>query len=101
MPSPVNLSPESSTLSSALTNPTVHIEKLGDVNKRLDSYQPLSTSDNSVDVLKAFTQHLPRDGMQNLFDDILDCSSDERLRALATNLMGALLVPSMYFLNPL
>jgi hypothetical protein len=101
MPSPVNLLPESSSPSSALTNPTVYIEMLSDVNKKLASYQPLSTSDNSVVVLKAFTQYLPRDGMRNIYDDILDCSSDEELRILATHLMTALLVPSMYLLHSL
>jgi len=101
MHSPVNLSLESSSPSSALTNPTVYIEMLSDVNKKLASYQPLSTSDNSVVVLKAFTQYLPRDGMRNICDDILDCSSDEELRILATHLMTALLVPSMYLLYSL
>lgn len=66
---------------------------LSDVNKRLASYQPLSTSDKSVVVLKAFTQYLPRDGMRNICDDILDRSSDEELRELATHLTTALLAP--------
>ena len=74
---------------------------LSNVNKKLASYQPLGTDDNSVDVLKAFTQYLPRDGKLNICDDILLCSSDEGLRALATHLKTALLIPSMYLLNPL
>ena len=74
---------------------------LSDVNKRLSSYQQLSTSDKSVVVLKAFTQHLPRDGMRNICEDILGSRSDEELRGLATHLTTALLEPSMYLLNPL
>ena len=101
MPSPIKLSPESSSLSSALTNPAVHIEMLSDVNKKLASYQPLDTDDNSVVILKAFVQHLPRDGMRNICDDILSRSSDEELRELATHLITAVLVPSMHLLNPL
>jgi hypothetical protein len=101
MPSPIKFSPESSSLSSALTNATAHIKMLSDVNARLASYQPLSPSDNSVVVLKAFTQHLPRDGIRNICDDILDRSSDEELRELATHLTAALLAPSMYLLDSL
>ena len=94
MPSPVTFNPGSSPLSSALTDPTDYYNLKSDAIKRLEIYQPVDAKDISVKILSAFVNHLPRDGAQNICEDILDCGSNEELRMLASHVTSAVLVPS-------
>jgi hypothetical protein len=64
-----------------------------EANAKLASYQPRE-NDQTVAVLEAFMQCLPRHGVRNICADILASTSDEELRRLATHLVTAVLVPS-------
>lgn len=96
MPIPATFSPESSSLSSVPTSLTAHEEMESNVRKKLASYQQTGINDPVVTILENFVQYLPRDGTQNISNDILDCDSDEKLRKLANHLLTAVLVPSEY-----
>ncbi|KAI5780998.1 hypothetical protein DFH27DRAFT_519580 [Peziza echinospora] len=42
---------------------------------------------------KTFRKYLPLDGRENICNDVLQCVSDEELRALSQNLLTAILIP--------
>ncbi|KAF8462755.1 hypothetical protein BDZ91DRAFT_765047 [Kalaharituber pfeilii] len=92
MPLQVLQSPESS-LSSGPSNFTAHGQLQCEVETRLGMYQPITTPDNTIPILKNLVRFLPRDGVYNVCDDILGCSSDEQLRNLAHHFLTALLAP--------
>lgn len=87
-------SPESSALSSAPTDSTHYYISMANTQTRLRSYSPEGKDDETVTILKAFVELLPRDGAYNIVDDILQSESDENLRLLASNLRTAVLIPS-------
>ena len=57
---------------------------LHDVQVRLEGYTSTGADDNTVKLLSAFIECLPKDGMVNIAEDILNLSNDEGLCALAT-----------------
>ncbi|KAF8470753.1 hypothetical protein BDZ91DRAFT_549653 [Kalaharituber pfeilii] len=82
-----------SSLSSVPNNITAHGQLLCEVETRLGMYQPITTPDNTIPILKSLVRFLPRDGVYNVCNDILGCSSDEQLRTLAHHFLTALLAP--------
>ena len=97
MPPPGTSDTESS-LSSAPTDVTAYVSKLHDVRGRLQSYTATGVEDYTIKLLSAFLECLPKDGVMNIAEDILDTGSsnnDAGLRALAQHLLTAILVPSM------
>jgi hypothetical protein len=98
MPSPVAFSLASSPLSSAVTDPIEYYNLKSDDTERLGIYQTVDAEDMSVKVLSALVNLLPRDGGQNICQDILSCGSNGELRMLANHVTSAVLVPSK--LNP-
>ena len=84
-------SPSLSTLSDAPSDATIHY--LRSISPRLDSYVQTDGKDDTVFLIETTYKHLPSDGQHNLANDIDDCSSDEELRQLVTNIDTALLRP--------
>jgi len=75
---------------------------LYEVQLRLQGYTSTSTgvTDHTVTLLSAFMECLPKDGVANIAEDILNSNDDEGLRALAQHLLTAVLIPSKYLLEP-
>ena len=67
--------------------------------KRLDEYVPENAKDDTVKVLRSLLENLPHDGRQNIYSDILDCETGEKLCQLRNNFVTALLLPSTKTLN--
>jgi hypothetical protein len=70
-----------------------------DAVRRVSEYKLSNKNDKTVDILKAFIEHLPREGAQNVSEDVLQCGSDEEIEKLARNLVTGLLMPSIYPLH--
>ena len=64
------------------------------VQERLLQYQPIGVHDKTLPILDTFRKYLPLDGRGNICNDVLQCVSDEELRALSQNLLTAILIPS-------
>lgn len=92
--------PEGS-LSSVPSNITEHSQMLHEVRLRLQGYTSASTgvTDHTVTLLSAFIECLPKNGVVNIAQDILN-SNNEGLRMLAQHLLTAVLIPSKYSLEP-
>ena len=95
MPFPASFSPQSS-LSSAPSNPEEFLRLATLSTERLASYRAEDGADRTLPIIRAFLLHLPRDGIENLQTDIIDCHTDVKLRELGRNLQTAVLIPSKY-----
>ena len=85
-----------SSLSSIPSNMTEYDQMLHDVQVRLQGYTSTGEDDHTVKLLSAFIECLPKDGVVNIAEDILNLSNDEGLCALAQHLFDAVLMPSRY-----
>jgi hypothetical protein len=61
--------------------------------EKLEEYTPISSSDHTVPVLRAFLDHLPPDGKANIVHDLQGFATDENMRLHATSLVQGLLIP--------
>lgn len=87
----------SSPISSAPTDATYQYH-IASAEGRLRLYCPEDEDedDQTVTILKAFAEILPREGASNIIDDILETDTDEKLRDLARHLHTAILSPSKF-----
>jgi hypothetical protein len=90
------LSRESSTLSSAPTNPSEYHNTSQSAGNRLRRYVRQGTNDQTLLILNAFLAHLPIEGRINVANDILESDTDEQLRRTANNFSTTVLGPSKH-----
>ncbi|KAL7625683.1 hypothetical protein AAE478_004904 [Parahypoxylon ruwenzoriense] len=92
--------PETSVLSSAISDPNVFYDCMENVDKVLDSYVPNAAldDDDTTRVLWHAVHNLPRLGSLQLMAEILEIGRDhEKLRQLRNFLVDAVLKPSSSF----
>ena len=85
------LSESMGELSSIATDASVMVT--GDVENKLQNYQPKGSKDDTILILRAFLDNLSTDGKKNLLDDIRACKTNDELKQHALSLVEGLLFP--------
>ncbi|RFU79767.1 methyltransferase [Trichoderma arundinaceum] len=98
---PAPNSPISDEPSSALSD----LEGFESIRERaerlLSVYRPISPDDRTVEILKIFLAHLPKEGQTALLSDIIAIGNNEAdLRTLRSHLVDAILKPSKSSITP-
>jgi hypothetical protein len=94
VPLPRGLS-DMSTLSSVLDDSYDFSDKKRNVQKKFDMYSPTLSKDDTVAVLGAFLEFLPKRGRQQIVEDIERLPVSD-LRELRDYLVSSLLIPCKY-----
>ncbi|KAI5865908.1 hypothetical protein GGS23DRAFT_359584 [Durotheca rogersii] len=86
--------PETSVLSSALSNPDVFHDRMEEVGRVFGLYQPNAVPDDTTRVLRHAVDNLPKLGSLQLIGEILEIDRDhEKLRQLRNFFVDAVLKP--------
>ncbi|KUM55595.1 hypothetical protein ACN42_g11656 [Penicillium freii] len=63
------------------------------LDRKLNSYAPLKSTDKTKEFLRDFFKILSPDGKRNLAGDVSGCANDEMLRQLVQSIRNGLLIP--------